>query len=192
MSEVAISLAESVPGTVPGLGAEERLLEAARTDPRAFGRLYRRHYAAIAGYLLRRTGDGHLAEDLAAETFIAAWRAMGRYRRTGVPFRAWLMRIATNQANAAARRERSRRRAERSAPPPAGAGAGPDERELVHAAARALRPDHQAVIALVHLESMSLNRAALVLGVPEGTVKSRLARARDALRVELQRLGALP
>lgn len=172
--------------------AEARLIEAAKGDPGAFGRLYRRHYGAIAGYLLRRTGDEHLAEDLAAETFIAAWRALPRYRVTGVPFRAWLLRIATNEANAWTRRSRPRRAAEQTPRDRVADGASRDDREVVHAALRTLSPEHQAAVALVHFESLSIERAALVLGVRPGTVKSRLARARGALRVELQRLGALP
>ena len=194
MSELALTIPTDLPGESwdAERDAEARLIELARRDPAAFGRLYRRHYAPIAGYLLRRTGDEHLAEDLAAETFIAAWRALPRYRVTAVPFRAWLMRIATNQANAHARRRRPRRAAEQTPRESSGAGASPDDRELVHAALRTLSPDHQAVVALVHFESLTIERAALVLGVRPGTVKSRLARARGAMRVELQRLGALP
>lgn len=177
-----------------GAAAERRLIDHARSDPDAYAVLYRHHFAAIAGYLYRRLGDQHLAEDLAAETFIAAWRALGRYRHTGVPFRSWLLRIATNQANAWAR---ARKR--ESQPPVPERSTNPDtpsehaeELRLLHRALRRLSPQHQSVIALVYLESMSLSHAAEVLGVAEGTVKSRLARARTDLRTHIERLGGEP
>ncbi|MEZ6242249.1 MAG: RNA polymerase sigma factor [Phycisphaerales bacterium] len=177
-------------GTASAEPGERALIDQARTDPGAYSRLYRRHYRTVAGYLYRRIGDEHAAEDLASETFIAAWQALPRYRHTGAPFSAWLLRIATNKANAWAR---SNRRRGATLPPPtmddAEAPAAREELDLLYLALRALSPDHQSVIALVHFESMSMAHAAAVLGVREGTVKSRLSRARDALRVEVERLG---
>ncbi|MEQ8850235.1 MAG: RNA polymerase sigma factor [Phycisphaerales bacterium] len=172
---------------------ERALIDRAKRDPAAFGQLYRAHYPLIAGYLYRRTGDQALAEDLAAETFIAAWRALPRFRHRGVGIRAWLLRIATNQANAAARRARPRVAAERGASVPESTRpAPPNEWDDLHAALDTLSTDHRDVVALVHFESLSVAQAAEVLGVATGTVKSRLARARDALRVELERTGVLP
>ena len=167
---------------------ERSLIEAARRDPAAFGVLYRRHYRGVAGYLFRRVGDEHVAEDLAAETFVSAYRAIGRFRFTGVPLRAWLMRIATNKANGWARRERVRLGAR-----PAGGGgderADGDDLALLYRALRTLSVEHQSVVALVHFESMGVAETAATLGVREGTVKSRLSRARAALRREIERLG---
>jgi RNA polymerase sigma-70 factor (ECF subfamily) len=160
-------------------------------DPEQFGVLYRRHFGVVAGYLYRRTGDAALAEDLAADTFLAAWEALPRYRDSGAPFRAWLLRIATNRANLAARRERLRRRMVgylvRASAPERDADTG----ELYEAMGR-LRADHQTVIALVHLEGLSVEQTAQVLGVAVGTVKSRLHRARESLRSELARTGGRP
>lgn len=86
---------------------ERDLIAEARRDRAAFAALYRRHYAAIAGYVHRRVGDVHATEDLVAEAFLAAMRSIGGYRSRGVPFRAWLYRIATNVVN---RWAKSRRR----------------------------------------------------------------------------------
>lgn len=161
-------------------------------DRDGFTDLYRQNFPAVAGYLYRRTGNHAVAEDLAAETFLAAWKALPRYQPTQVPFRAWLLRIATNQANALARRERSRQRRLRffkpittSHPP------RPDADPLIDALGR-LTPDHQSVISLVHLEELTVQQAARVLDIPEGTVKSRLLRAREALKRELTRAGGTP
>ena len=166
-------------------------------DPEAFGVLYRRHFEAVAGYVFRRTGDAALAEDLAADTFLAAWKALPEFRNSGVPFRAWLLRIATNRANAVARHERVRRRAfgllarrateaERVGVARVETDAGTED--LYEAMGR-LRAEHQAVISLVHLEGLSIDHAGEVLGLAAGTVKSRLHRARRALRQELSRSG---
>lgn len=174
---------------------EVALIERARTDPDAFEMLYRRHYPAVVGYLYRRTGDEASAEDLAAETFLAAYKAIGRFEQRGIPLRAWLLRIATNQANARDRRRKARERMMRglrllhkhepSERPR-------DEMELLHAAMDRLAPAHRTVLALVHFEGLPLETAARVLGVPEGTVKSRVTRARAALRSQLERMGVTP
>ena len=164
------------------------LVRAAQQDPQAFSALYRRHYAAIVGYLHRRVGDPHLAEDLAADTFIAALDSIGRYRPTGAPFRAWLLRIATNLANNHVRRTARRRtrlsyveRWREDHDPE------PDEHALARAALLRLSADHQAVLCLHHVEGLGVEAVAEVLGCRVGTVKSRLARAREAFRSQLQR-----
>ncbi|MFG0304968.1 MAG: RNA polymerase sigma factor [Phycisphaerales bacterium JB040] len=166
--------------------AERGLIERAKRDPRAYAELYRMHYGAIAGYLLRRTGDRHVAEDLASETFLSAWKALGRFRDRGAPFRAWLMRIATNKAN---RWSRDRKRRSRHAtalgapatPAEASERAGDVQRALLGLAER-----DQSVLVLHHVEGLSVARVADVLGVREGTVKSRLARARERMRAALE------
>ncbi len=174
-------------GAAWGGGDERALIDRARTDPEAFACLYRRHHRSIAEMLYRRTGDAHAAEDLAAQTFINAWRGLGKYRHTGAPFRAWLMRIATNEAGRWMVNARRRGEVESDAVGGARVTGDPDLGAEVRAAVRALRVKHQDVLSLVYFESLSVERAALVLGVRPGTVKSRLSRAREALRVELDR-----
>ncbi|HZW09604.1 MAG TPA: RNA polymerase sigma factor [Phycisphaerales bacterium] len=171
------------------------LIERARSEPAAFGELYRAHYVAIAGYILRRVGDAHLAEDLAAETFLDAWRGMGRYRHGPVPFRHWLLRIATNRVNRWARRHGRRREiglvSELDAASPPDRPALEDIRAVMAALSR-LSMRHQSVLCLHHVEGLSVEQAALVLGCSPGTVKSRLHRAREAMRRELDRPEVKP
>ena len=170
--------------------AEATLIARAQTKDRAaFGQLYRIHYPAIAGCLFRRTGDRHTAEDLAADTFLAAFNALPRYRVTQVPLRIWLLRIATNAANRWAR-GRLRLKLTRIGMAPMTAGPAGEHQaamEEAQAALLALPPDQQAVISLHYLESLSVEEVGAVLGCPPGTVKSRLARARTAMREELER-----
>ena len=181
-----------------GRSGEQGLVLRARSDPDAYARLYLHHYPAIVGYLYRRTGDHAAAEDLAAETFLAAWRSIHKYQHRGLPFRAWLFRIATNKANARDRARRSRQRLHRAFALVQGREHEPlldqtlDQREdleLLRAAMDRLSPTHKAVLALVHFECLHLSEVASILGVPKGTIKSRLSRARASLKRELGRLG---
>ncbi len=177
--------------------AERELIEQAKRDRRAFASLYRRHHPRIAGYIYRRVGDAHLAEDLAADVFVAALRTLPRYSYSGTPVSAWLYRIATNRVNRWARRERRRamQRLEEAAVAPAShAGNGePREheavmtREYVRTAILTLPPRHQAVLALHYLEGLPIEQVAAALNCRVGTVKSRLSRARDGLRRRLER-----
>ena len=94
--------------TVPDpaeLDGERELVERAKRDSQAFALLYRRYYPAIVGYVYRRVGDRHTAEDLVAEVFLTALRYLPRYRYRGVPVRAWFYRIATNEVNRWARKQ---------------------------------------------------------------------------------------
>lgn len=167
---------------------EAKLIELAKSDPSAFARLYRDHYPGVVGYLFRRTGDRHTAEDLAADTFLSAMKAIPRYRVTGVPIRMWFLRIATNAANRWAR-QRRRLKLERIAPSPT-APNSQDRHAALEEAQRALLtlpPNQQAVLSLHYLESLTLDEVAAVLGWNLGTVKSRLARGRAAMKAELER-----
>lgn len=167
---------------------EQSLIERARHDRRAFAVLYRRHYAAVAGYLYRRTGDVHVTEDLVADVFVSALRAMPRYRQRGRPFRNWLYAIATNAANRWARR---RRRWFHEPLNDQTATAAEEDRH--HAAGEAqqallaLSPKHQAVLTLHHVEGLRVEEVAAILGCRVGTVKSRLSRARAQLRARLEK-----
>ncbi len=173
---------------------ERALIDQARHDPEAFGRLYRMHYACIAGYLLRRTGNEHVAEDLAGETFVAALGAIGRFRHTGAPFGAWLMRIATNQVNRWAKKTRRDSDAKLWIAKHADGSfdeCEADHAEMIRQALDSLSVDHQTVLYLHHVEGMKVEQVALVLGVSQGTVKSRLHRARAALLVICDRIGVV-
>lgn len=168
---------------------ERELIERAKRDPDAFARLYRQHVRGISDHVYRRTGDVHATEDLVADVFLTALRALPRFRYRGVPVRYWLLRIATNAVNRWARRRRRRDvvlPAEELSDAQTGSGSAGGDGELAQRALLALSPKFQAVLSLHYLEGLSVREVATVLGCREGTVKSRLARARDALRDRLQ------
>lgn len=79
--------------------AEEGEIEAARANPAKFAPLYNRYYARILGFIYQRVESKEDAYDITAQTFIAALENIGKYRSQGVPFSAWLFRIAANELN---------------------------------------------------------------------------------------------
>jgi RNA polymerase sigma-70 factor (ECF subfamily) len=164
------------------------LIERARRDPEAFAVLYRRYYDGIASYVFHRLGDPHTTEDVVSDVFLAAIGALRRFQYRGVPLKAWLYRIATNAVN---RRLKRNPRRPRETPleeePAIGAAADDRDGEAARAAMLSLSPKFQTVLSLHYLEGMSVEEAASVIGCRVGTVKSRLSRARNALRQELLR-----
>jgi RNA polymerase sigma-70 factor (ECF subfamily) len=80
------------------LEAERRLVEASQRQPRRFARLYERYFDRVYAFALARTHDRAAAEDLTAETFRQALENLSRFEWRGVPFSAWLFRIAANAA----------------------------------------------------------------------------------------------
>lgn len=81
------------------IAAEEAEIEAARGNPAKFAPLYNRYYSRILGFIYQRVESKEDAYDIAAQTFIAALENLGKYRAQGVPFSAWLFRIAINELN---------------------------------------------------------------------------------------------
>lgn len=163
-------------------------LERARHDRAAFGAFYLRHHAAVAGYVHRRVGRRDVVDDIVAEVFLTALRTIPRFRWRGIPVEFWLYRIA---GRLIARRRMGiiRRRTE-----PLGGeesreedSACTAERERARDALLRLPERFQEVLALHYLEGLSVRDIAEVMGCREGTVKSRLSRARDVLARELER-----
>lgn len=159
----------------------------------AYEELVRRYQdvAVRTAHLIAPDGD---AEDAAQEAFVKAWAALGRFRG-GSPFRPWLLRIVANEA-----RNRRRSAGRRSglalrvaedrpsgdaAPSPETAVLAHERRAVLLGALRGLRDEDREVIAARYLLDLSEAETAQTLGIPRGTVKSRLSRALARLRVGL-------
>lgn len=162
-----------------------------RHSPDDFASVYLAHYRAIAGAIYRRTGDPHLTEDLTSETFLAAFRALDRFRPGKVPIRVWLLRIASNKVNRWARRQAglTSRLLELARIRPAQATPTLPSYSGALGALLSLPLHYQTVLSLHHLENLSLDEVALVLDCSVATVKSRLTRARAALRRRVREQG---
>ncbi len=170
--------------------AEPSLIDRARHDGQAFARLYKLNYPCIAGYIFRRTGCREVTEDLVSEVFLSALKKLPRYQHRDLPFRAWLYRIATNAVNQWARGERRRIRRERHHARDAVDHRSDEALAHQHAddvrrALLCLDPKHQAVLTLHYTEDIGIEQIALILKRPQGTIKSRLHRARDAFRAAM-------
>ncbi|MDD4903782.1 MAG: sigma-70 family RNA polymerase sigma factor [Candidatus Bipolaricaulis sp.] len=160
---------------------DEALLRAvARGDRIAFHELYERHAERVFRFAVSLLRAPHLAEEVLQETMVAVWKTADRFKGAS-KVTTWILGIAKNQAYGLLRREK---RGERT-PDDAVIERDPSEiAELcvrVEDAVATLPPHLREVLHLVFHEEMTLGEAADVLGIPEGTVKSRMFHARKAL-----------
>ena len=172
------------------------LVARAQADPEAFGELYERYVGRIYSYLYYRTGNAHDAEDLTARVFQRALSGLNRYKSRGLPFSAWLYRIAHNLV-ANWHRDQGRRRHlpldEVSPQDLRGlSGEAPEaqaETDETHAgllrAIRRLPAERQQLLMLKFVEQLSNAEIGAVLNRSEGAVKSLYHRTLLALRDEL-------
>jgi RNA polymerase sigma-70 factor, ECF subfamily len=169
---------------------EGALVERARNgDTRAFERLYREHSGRVYGLCLRMTREPHLAEDCTQETFINAWRALGKFE-TRSSLATWLHRIAVNVTLARRRKaglvETALEEDEETGPASSWTLETPVEVQEIESAIAGLPDGARDVLVLHALYGYSHTEAAQMLGVAEGTCKAQLHRARRLLR---ERLG---
>jgi len=179
---------------------EEALVERAKKDPAAFGVLYERYVKKIYHYVYYRTGNHHDAEDLTARTFYRALSNMDGYVNRGVPFSAWLYRIAHNLV-ANWHRDRSRRQvipldelvlASRRKTDPLQLIEANEEREILLRAIRHLPADRQQLLILKFVEKMSNAEIGQIIGRSEGAIKSLYHRTLVSLRKDLEEKGFEP
>jgi len=161
-------------------------------DRYAFGELVRKHRRGVVNVVYRMCGDAQLAEDMAQEAFIRAWQKLPGYKPRS-PFRNWLFRIATNAALDALRREKET--VDVDSHPLIGSGKGleaaveaKDRAELVQQAVLSLPPSSRGVLVLREYEGLSYKEISETLGIPIGTVMSRLNYARQRLTADLEPL----
>lgn len=173
---------------------EQTLVERAKTETEAFGELYGRYVTRIYNYIYYRTGNHHDAEDLTARVFYRALRHIQSYTDRGVPFSAWLYRIAHNLV-ANWHRDRSRRKVVpldefilgglRSEAPES-ATEDREEREQLLAAIRRLPADRQQLLLLKFVDRLSNAEIGEIMERSEGAIKSLYHRTLLALRDELE------
>jgi RNA polymerase sigma factor (sigma-70 family) len=179
---------------VPPTTDDATVIEASLNEPDRFASLFDRHAPYIHRYLTRRVGR-QAADDLVAETFLVAFGKRGAYDPGYRDARPWLYGIATNLVGRHRREETRQFRLSQAA--------GPDpvqndyaERSVVNLTAQSIRavlagalsglaePDRD-VLLLIAWEQLSYEEVARALGIPVGTVRSRLHRARKKVRAAL-------
>jgi RNA polymerase sigma-70 factor, ECF subfamily len=163
--------------------ADERLLiEAAQRDPLQFGRLYEANFERVYAYIVRRVGDRDAAQELTAEVFHQALANIGKFEWRGVPFVAWLLRMAANAV-----RDRWKRGSREQELPDellaeSGAGEEIERRAMLFRMVDQLPEDQRVVIVRRFVEQKSTREIAQELGKTEGAVKQLQFRALMALR----------
>lgn len=179
---------------------ENDLVEMAKAgDKEAFGELYERYVEKIYNYVYYRTGNHHDAEDLTARVFFRAMGHIENYTERGVPFQAWLYRIAHNLV-ANWHRDRGRRKvipldefiaASLKSDAPDRQAEDKEEREALLNAIRRLPDERQQLLTLKFVEHLSNAEIGAIMDRTEGAIKSLYHRTLIALRDDLQKFDPL-
>ena len=171
------------------------LARAQRGDAAAYEEIVQRYQQVAFRTAYVITGSAADAEDAAQEGFVKAYRALGRFR-TGSDPRPWLLRIVANEARNRVRSSQRRHGLELrlaegfrpgdAAPSPEAAAVAAEERQRLLELVNRLEQDDRLVISSRYFLELSGEETAAALGIPEGTVKSRLSRALARLRARLE------
>ena len=174
---------------------ESLLVKRAQKDALAFALLYDMHVDRIYNYVYQRTGNRRDAEDLTARTFVKAFAHLNDYVFRGVPFSAWLYRIAHNAVanwyrdrrrhqvislNALIEQDDGRQRPEETTQ-------AREQRQALAKVIRQLAPERQQLLILKYSEGLTNAEIAEVMGRSEGAIKSLYHRTLLALRRELRK-----
>jgi RNA polymerase sigma-70 factor (ECF subfamily) len=179
------------------LEQEKQLIENAKADIKAFGNLYDRYYSQIFGYVLRRTADVSLAQDITSEVFFKAMNNLREFQWRGIPFSAWLYRIATREIVSHYRKNSRWQFGNKEISDITDLSEPSAEDELIEAEAvlkrhqdflalqrniTKLSVKYQEVITLRYFEHKQIKEITKILGKQEGTVKSLIHRGLGELR----------
>ena len=173
----------------------ELITRAQRGDSAAYEEIVQRYQQVAFRTAYVITGSAADAEDAAQEGFVKAYRALHRFR-AGAELRPWLLRIVANEARNRVRSSGRRHRLELrltegfrpgdAAPSPEAVAVALDERKRLLAMVNGLSEEDRLVIASRYFLELSGEETAAALGIPEGTVKSRLSRALARLRARVE------
>ena len=164
-------------------------------DQAALQALYARHSVKIFRFVVRLLRDEGRAEDVVSEVFIEVWKSAARFEmRSAVS--TWLLSIARNKAISLIRKSRDQELDEETAAGVADEADDPevvaqkqDKGALLRACVMRLSAEHREVIDLVYYHEKSVEEVAEIVGVPEGTVKTRMFHARKRLSEMARRAG---
>ena len=187
-------IAAAAPATAPGEPSSDEMLVAriAGGDRLAMQTLFARHRTPVYRWLLRLVGNETVAEDLLSDVFLDVWRQAGRFQaRSAVS--TWLLAIARFKALSARRGRKDAELDETIEATVADSADNPEvvlqkksRDQFVRTALTTLSPEHREIIDLVYYHDKSVDECAQILGVPSGTVKTRMFYARKKLAEMLQ------
>ena len=176
------------------LAQERRWVEAAKQDPKSFGGLYDFYYNRIYLFIFKRVETEDEAADITAQTFLKALTNIAKFSFQGVPFAAWLYRIALNEVNMYYRKDKSHlvesvekvQLAEMIEEPNALFSDG--MMKQLSAALQNLNPDDMQLISLRFFEGLPFKEAADVLGITENNAKVRTYRILERMKKQFRTL----
>lgn len=187
------------------LAEEKKLVDQARKDPDKFGVLFDRHYQQIFDYVLRRVGDVAVAQDVSSSVFYKAYKNLWQFKWRGVPFVAWLYRIASNEVKSYYRLSGNNLISIQDLEEETGfevSGKEDLEQELINAEIELekhydflriqkeiekLDTKYQEVLHLKFFERMKINEMSIALDKKPGTIKSLVSRGLAKLRANLDK-----
>jgi RNA polymerase sigma-70 factor, ECF subfamily len=173
------------------LNDERLLIEAAQSDPSRFAELYENNFHRVYAFVARRVNDRDEAQDVTAEVFHQALKNLGRFQWRGVPFAAWLLRIAANAlADRWQRAARGIEIPEEDLPEGhqsvAGDAGEVERRAMLFQLVDRLPADQRTVIVRRFVDQRSVREIAQELGRSEGAVKQLQFRALETLRGQVR------
>ncbi|MEK7681049.1 MAG: RNA polymerase sigma factor [Patescibacteria group bacterium] len=188
------------------LSEEKELIKQAQKDPEVFGRIFDEYYSKIFGFILKRTGNLEIAQDITSETFFKALKKLWQFQWRNAPFSSWLYKIAVNEINYFFRKGKYKTVSleflqERGFDPTASRN---PQAELIEAEEKLkqhkdflicreqigrLGIKYQEVVTLRFFEKKQIKEISEILGKAEGTVKSLLHRGLEKLCDAMQPFG---
>lgn len=175
------------------LNDERLLIEAAQNDPNRFAELYENNFNRVYAFVARRVNDRDEAQDITAEVFHQALKNLGRFQWRGVPFAAWLLRIAANALTDRWQRAsrgvevQAEELLEDRAESATGAPAEVERRAILFQLVDRLPTDQRQVIVRRFVDQKSVREIAQELGRSEGAVKQLQFRALETLREQVRK-----
>lgn len=185
------------------LDQEKTLVEKAKTDPEAFGELYDANYAPIFNYLLRRTASLADAQDITSDVFVKAFQNIGKFKWCGIPFSAWLYRIASHEIANKYRKGKHEQPYDIDSTenvmrnPHISLQQIQDETKkyeryfIVHDSMSRLPKKYREVISLRFFADKEIREIAQILDKPESSVKTLLYRGLEKLKIDIQEPAVL-
>ena len=167
---------------------EYAILERAKRNPKAFGELYEKYFDRIFNFIYRQTHDEELTDDLCSQTFLSVLKNIGRYEFRGVPFSAWLYKIASNEVNKHYRKKKNDKVFSieevrvRELFEQANDGWDDEIMEQLLRYFKELPTDMLQVLELRFFEDKDFKEIAFILDITESGAKMRTYRALDRLR----------
>ena len=181
--------------TEDDLRVELAIVEAAKTDPAKFGALYEKYYRQVYVFVFRRVNNEEMAGDIVSNTFLKALLSLKKYVFRGVPFSAWLFRIASNEVNMFYRKTNRERVVSLDKSDlgkmiaETGDSDSEEKQKMLLKALTILTGEEMHLIELRFFEKRAFVEVGEILGITENNAKVRTYRILDKLKILLTKMG---